>query len=364
MRENSQIKKKNRISIIVPVYKIEEPVLNNTIRKLVSQRGENLEIILVDDGSPDDCGLICDKWSRLDYRIKVIHTKNRGVSSARNTGIQVAKGDYLLFVDADDVLLPGVCELFSKIELDESDIIFFKNTEVKEEDLTSFNKSVEAETSIRLYRAPSNIKIAKCVIANNEALLGYEGFSFGSPWGKLFRRSFLIENTCIFPEGIKKTQDRIFIVRCLSRCPSLKMIDIVGYAYVKRSSSICNAYNPQIFNILNQAYECMRLDVLNDWSGEERDDLLSALPYLKYYFYISGIQLTFFQFGKNESAGNQSREFSDLSKQFRYIFKKCSCRNVTEPRFRIMLLLLKLGLYNLVYSVLCSYFSRKQLHED
>ena len=91
------------ISVIVPIYNVEN-YLDKCIDSIVNQTYKNLEIILVDDGSPDRCPSICDEWAEKDSRIKVIHKKNGGVSSARNAGINIAKGDYIGFVDGDDII--------------------------------------------------------------------------------------------------------------------------------------------------------------------------------------------------------------------------------------------------------------------
>ena len=94
---------KGKISVIIPVYKV-EPYLDKCIQSVVNQSYKNLEIILVDDGSPDNCPLMCDEWAKRDSRIKVIHKKNGGLSSARNAGLDIAEGDYIAFVDSDDWL--------------------------------------------------------------------------------------------------------------------------------------------------------------------------------------------------------------------------------------------------------------------
>lgn len=93
--------KYSMLSVIVPVYKV-EPFLKRCVDSIIHQTYKNLEIILVDDGSPDNCGAICDEYANKDDRIKVIHKENGGQSSARNVGIAIAKGDYIAFVDSDD----------------------------------------------------------------------------------------------------------------------------------------------------------------------------------------------------------------------------------------------------------------------
>ena len=89
------------ISVIIPVYKVEE-YLDNCLSSVVEQTYKHLEIILVDDGSPDKCPIMCDQWASKDKRIKVIHKSNGGLSDARNAGLDVATGEYISFVDSDD----------------------------------------------------------------------------------------------------------------------------------------------------------------------------------------------------------------------------------------------------------------------
>ncbi|OUQ56652.1 hypothetical protein B5E58_10530, partial [Tyzzerella sp. An114] len=90
-----------KISVIVPIYNVEK-YLNRCVDSIINQTYKNLEIILVDDGSPDNCGKICDEYAKKDNRIKVVHKENGGVSSARNVGLNIATGDYIGFVDGDD----------------------------------------------------------------------------------------------------------------------------------------------------------------------------------------------------------------------------------------------------------------------
>lgn len=90
-----------KISIIIPIYNVEK-YLKRCIDSIVNQTYKNTEIILVNDGSPDNCGEICDEYAKIDSRIKVIHKENGGLSSARNAGIDISSGEYIMFVDSDD----------------------------------------------------------------------------------------------------------------------------------------------------------------------------------------------------------------------------------------------------------------------
>ena len=100
----------NKISVIVPIYNVEK-YIDRCIKSIVNQTYKNLEIILINDGSLDKSGQICDTWESKDNRIKVIHQMNSGVSVARNTGLENATGEYVTFVDSDDYIEPKYCEI-------------------------------------------------------------------------------------------------------------------------------------------------------------------------------------------------------------------------------------------------------------
>ena len=113
---------KNLISVIVPVYNV-ELLLDRCVSSITNQTFTNLEIILVDDGSTDGSGMICDLWSDKDTRVKVIHKKNGGLASARNAGLVLASGNYISFVDSDDWISPEMLRiLYEKINLNNADI--------------------------------------------------------------------------------------------------------------------------------------------------------------------------------------------------------------------------------------------------
>ena len=110
------------ISVIVPVYKV-EPYLDRCVKSVVDQTFSDLEIILVDDGSPDNCPAMCDAWAARDSRVRVIHKPNGGLSDARNTGMAAATGEYISFVDSDDWIAAEMLErLIQALERDQSDI--------------------------------------------------------------------------------------------------------------------------------------------------------------------------------------------------------------------------------------------------
>ncbi len=113
------------VSIVVPVYNVEK-YLDRCLNSIVSQTYRNLEILLVDDGSPDHCPALCEEWAKKDLRIRVIHKKNAGLGMARNTGMELATGDYLCFVDSDDYIAPDMVEkALAMAERTEAEIVIF-----------------------------------------------------------------------------------------------------------------------------------------------------------------------------------------------------------------------------------------------
>ena len=112
----------SKISIIVPVYKVEQ-YLERCVRSLINQTYKNVEIILVDDGSPDQCPQMCDNYASDDLRIKVIHKKNGGLSDARNAGLRIATGEYVMYVDSDDYIEKNACEKLIKNAIGNVDVV-------------------------------------------------------------------------------------------------------------------------------------------------------------------------------------------------------------------------------------------------
>ena len=257
------------ISVIVPVYGIDYSLLRCCLDTLEAQDYAKTEFILVDDGSPDECGVICDEYARRDARFRVFHKQNAGVSSARNHGMKHAIGEYFLFVDADDGLYPGfLSSLSERLKTDSSDIVFFNYTQSKM-DGKNFT-GVDTLDSVQ-GKLPSTYEIAKSIVKHTDTMLGFPAVMFGSPWGKAFKASFIGETKCKFPLGIKKTQDRIFMVDVLSHNPEISYFPRYGYVYVEQTGSICRRYNPAIFDILNEAEHAFVRVIEKGYSGKRLD---------------------------------------------------------------------------------------------
>ena len=173
------------ISVIVPVYRV-ETYLDRCVQSIVSQTYQNLEIILVDDGSPDRCPAMCDAWAEKDSRICVIHKENGGLSDARNAGMAAAAGEYISFVDSDDIVLD--CFLQSLVDAVSED---------NQIDMAYCGYAiVESSVSLKTYRSATYIGAAQIHDVLSQTNLLYRC----SPWAKLFRRSIIVDNGLRFDE--------------------------------------------------------------------------------------------------------------------------------------------------------------------
>ena len=219
------------ISVIVPVYKVEKH-LDRCVQSIVDQTYRNLEIILVDDGSPDNCPAICDAWAEKDNRIKVIHKENGGLSDARNAGLAVAAGEYVSFIDSDD----WVDRSFMETLLDLS---VRTGADIAECNFIKTSGSTEARTT----------SDAVTVCTTEEALekhIKTEMFK-QVVWNKLYRRNVI---NAVFEKG-KYHEDEFWTYQIIANCGKLAHIDRILYFYFQREDSI-----------MGEGYSIKRLDAV------------------------------------------------------------------------------------------------------
>ena len=210
------------VSVIVPAYNIEE-YLPRCLESILNQSYRDLEIILVDDGSTDSTGVICDEYAEKDSRVVVIHKENGGVSSARNLGLDRAKGDYIGFVDGDDILHRDYfLVLYENAIKHDCDISVCRIEMIclKGKGCTNCHLEtgyIEKETIVRNFFFDENIK---------EIMYG--------PYNKLFRANVI--DTLRF-KNYKFGEDLLFVFMSLDRADSIYFDDYVGYSYIRREGS-------------------------------------------------------------------------------------------------------------------------------
>lgn len=242
-----------KISVIVPIYKVEN-YLEKCITSIINQTYKNLEIILVDDGSPDRCGDICDKFAKMDNRIKVIHKENGGLSSARNSGIDISTGDYISFIDSDDWISNDLYETLITIlnEENDIDIIEYKSKEVS-----------EREINLKIYDTKSY------EIFNNEGALKSHfnsKYFYISACSKIYKKN-LFDNIK-FPIG-KLAEDLHTTYKLFYKARKLAYIDYTGYYYYRRPDSIMGTSSPKLI-----------IDVF-EGNQQEHEFICKKLPNLK-----------------------------------------------------------------------------------
>lgn len=225
-------------SIIVPVYNTGQ-YLDDCLKSISRQRFSDYELLLIDDGSQDDSGIICDEYARRDDRIKVWHQSNAGVSAARNFGIEHSQGEYIIFVDSDDEMADNSLSVLSENLSCKADVIIFGTTCVSGSTKKSvnpgrgyFDKATFGEKYLDLYRR----------------------FIINSPFNKVFKRTIL-RNGVRFPESMSLGEDLLFCNDYLTKCYSFLCLDEDLYIYKQRTSgSLTTRYYENLFNIYYTHY--------------------------------------------------------------------------------------------------------------
>ena len=209
-----------KISVIVPVYKVEK-YLEKCVDSILAQTFADFELILIDDGSPDNCGKMCDEYALKDKRVKVVHKENGGLSDARNKGIEIAKGEYLSFIDSDDYIAPNFLEkLYTLAKNFGADISICDFLVIEEDKDATF---IDLDKDVIMDKDSALLKM----IFNRE-------FSVNA-WNKLYKRELF--DDIKYPKG-KLYEDLAVIYKLIDRTKKTVYTPSKLYAYVQRKSSI------------------------------------------------------------------------------------------------------------------------------
>lgn len=223
-----------KVSIIVPVYKA-EPYIRKCIDSILSQTFTNFELLLIDDGSPDNCGKICDEYAELDARVHVFHKENGGVSAARNLGLDHAKGDYVCFIDSDDWIDPDMLEtLIGWEQKKQTDLLFFG---LKYESAVDYSDTMELLQKISGVYEGINSVIKACYILETNEI-------FGWTCNKLFRNCIIQDHHIKFNEEISIQEDHIFTLAYLKYVTCLAIYSYFPYHYRITADSLTNRSYP------------------------------------------------------------------------------------------------------------------------
>lgn len=231
-----------KVSIIVPVYNVEK-YIHRCIDSIISQSFTDWELILVDDGSPDRSGAICDEYAQKDSRIQVIHKENGGVGAARNTGLEYATGEFVAFVDSDD---------------------FCENTYLENFGL---NKTITVDLVIQGYKkfvgeeSPGRNYSKRLYTRNNfvEGILDNGLLSFGAPYCKLFRRDFIERNNIRFSTKYSFGEDTYFFFHYLTHIYNMQMVEGTGYFYRCEQVGSLSVKNHEFLDLTSFANDSLDL---------------------------------------------------------------------------------------------------------
>lgn len=218
------------LSIIIPVYNVEK-TLDRCVESVLQQDIKDMEVILVDDGSPDSCGEMCERLALKDERIRVIHKQNGGLSSARNAGLQIAKGEYVTFVDSDDYILPDTyCRLIKKLS-EYPDISILEYCIINESEIQSHQQFEDI-----VFDSP------------RKYWLSTKAWNHSYACNKIFHRQLFANAR--FEEG-KVFEDLLLMPILLSKEPKIATTAVEGYVYSTNAEGIsCNISPRNCYNLL------------------------------------------------------------------------------------------------------------------
>jgi glycosyltransferase involved in cell wall biosynthesis len=229
-------------SFIVPVYKVEEEYLRICIESLIGIKNDNIEIIMIDDGSPDNCGEICDEYARTDNRMTVIHKENGGVSSARNEGIKIAKGKYITFIDSDDwVDSDKMMKILDRIKDSDEDVVMYGQ-------YIDFNGIAPIEVrpfkEDKFFTEESEIKnLHKMVFVRGYGTMKTDGGAgvVCNTVDKFIKKELIVDNKLFYDSNFAQHEDNLFNLKLFFKCKDARYIDICAYHYRMRAASAYHA---------------------------------------------------------------------------------------------------------------------------
>lgn len=296
-----------KITIIIPVYKIEEEYLRTCIVSIKNQTVNAWNVILIDDGSPDKCGQICDELALNDNRIRVIHQENQGVSVARNAGIDMANSEWVTFVDPDDWVEPNYIEkVLEFINCHEKlDIIMFDywreyRDKPAYESLNQSSGVLPSEELKNVQRGP----FYKLIQNGN-----VNPYAVPAIWNKLYKRDFLNKNSIRYLSEARKGQDRLFNAKALLVTKNIGYIHMPFYHYRCYGNSVTNRFNKRIVELTEIELIELSKQIQEHSLDTEFGDIYNCRAVTRLY---SCLRLYFFHPENEESKKTIRRELNQL----------------------------------------------------
>ena len=312
-----------KLSIIVPIYNVEK-YLPRCIESILNQTFREFELILINDGSTDNCKEICEKYKKIDSRIIVVNKKNGGVSSARNFGIDISRGEYIGFVDPDDFIDANMYEiLFNTANSYNSDMVICDYYKVSEYDIKKYEE-IQLNNKGIIVENINNIDAIERILTVGE--------KFIVPWNKIYKRR-LFENLR-YNEGMIY-EDEFLAYRILYRCNKVSIINSSLYYYVQRKGSIVNStFSSKKFDKVYAIKD--RVDFLKDKGIVNLIDKAekSFIDYFVWNYFIGYQRLE-----------NIGYELKKLKKEFNNIFYRILDNKLISIKEKLTLCILYLSPY-------------------
>lgn len=244
------------VSVIIPVYNV-EIYLRECLQSVIGQTYKNLEILLIEDGATDSSGKICDEIAKEDQRIKVFHRENEGVSAARNFGIEQASGEWIFFVDSDDMLDLYAIECAMESVKDEDDICILGFKEIYDaKEILATDREGVREKIRQIERKDFRGLQFRIFNRDREAVCDRNLIKLSSPW-KIFRKKMIDDNILRFEKGLPNGEDGVFNLYAYRYARHGIAIERPLYYYRQRKDSVTHRYNKNVekdFQKLHEAY--------------------------------------------------------------------------------------------------------------
>lgn len=342
-----------KVSIVAPVYGVEK-YIDQFLQSIREQTLQDLEVILVDDGSPDNCPAILDAFAATDSRYTVIHQKNGGVSRARNTGLAAVTGDYVYIVDSDDWLTPDAVEkLYDAAVSTGADIIYGDWIEEfpsgRADKIVCFPKPFVTED-------PATISAMQCAVFSNNYGLDIKTKDFdsighmgGAPWRVMFRTSVIKENHLEFDPYVRGLGDDIlFTLHVYEHAKKIAYIQHPIYHYREVAVSYSHGYKANYLEAVGLIYEHME-KFLRDYGKNETT--WSFYYYRVLIYFTQGMARYFKNSGNPKSEQERFAEFKKTlqTEPYRTALKKAPLGVIQNKRSKYSFWMLRMGLYSLYW---------------
>lgn len=344
---------KDIISIVIPIYNVPEKFLRRCIESAMNQTYNNIEIILIDDGSTDKSGEICDEYSNLDNRIRAIHKKNAGLSAARNTGFKYAKGKWITFVDGDDWIEKDMCEsIYSSITDDNIDMCFFGVYRDYGEKSTKMKYSYKDG---KIYTADECKKLQEDVLSFNR--------NISCVYAKFFKMDYLNKFQIQHNEELKKGAEGIeFNLRAFENLNTALFVEKYYYHYIYNDESISSKCNDENIYFVIKCFKKIKEYILK---SDNKERLLNRFYNRMLYVIITTAISGYF----NPSNTEKYKVKKERLKQYLQIdinketMEKSIIMDLDTNR-KIILFFLKNNCFFIINIIACIRFYQKQLKKN